>query len=716
MTDVRRAEDEGAVGRWGPAGTPIRVSRRTVIKAMAAAPVAACGLQLSECGAAVAQPVAAPRVAASPTTPISTVIVVMFENHTFDNYFAEFPGANGVMSAAAPDPLMSDINHSYSGLQQALAGGKLDGFNSHGVVSYSEKDLPILWSYARQFGLSDNFFTSAATNSTPNHLYMIAAQAGGINDTDGRGGVCGTTANHVILSMTPQGVQYLQHPCLNINSVPAELNSAGVSWRYYVQAPAWNAPGLISNLAGSPNISSNPDQILADVQSGNLASVSWVCPDDLNSDHPAHPIRPPQNWLAKLVNAVMASAYWPHAAIFVTWDDWGGFYDHVIPPVVDAYGLGPRVPLIVISPYAKPGYLSSVQGEFSSLAKFVLVNWSLPSLGQRDALDSTSDLTDFFDFSQAPIAPTTTALIPSPTMLGVLFHDLVDIKGAVEPPIGGPSTIFDFTIVYTPTTPPSAANVVIDGTPFPMTIIGTSHGSPVGTIYRYSTTLAVGTHRVEFSFTSGGRTQVLPFNGVPYRIPVMPFDVADVSRRLSGPALLGSPQTFAATYVTTSGARPSLAEVDVDGQTYSLTAVKGKPSTYEYVTSGLSTGPHYYRFRFSNGVHTGVYEFEPSPIISTFLITAPGLTPSTGTASTAFTFTITYTHYAGQPPSTALLYVDNQPYVMNQVSGSPATGAVFSLTMNLPAGAHEHFYLFNDGVTTVPEPIGPAVLAGPVVT
>jgi len=685
------------------------------MKAMVAAPVLASGIPLFDGGEAVAQPVPAPRLRATPATPISNVIVVMLENHTFDNFFGNFPGANGVQMPPAPNPLMSDINHSYAGLRQAYAGGTLDGYNAHGVVSYSESDVQILWDYARQFGLSDNFYTSTSTNSTPNHLYMVAAQCGGINDTDGKGGLCGAPANHLILSMTPGGFQYMQHPCVDINSVPAELNSAGVSWRYYVAAPAWNAVGMIRNLGGNnPNVVADTNQVVKDVQNGSLASVSWVCPKDEPSQHPAHSLGPGQNFLADLVNAAMASPYWPNIAIFVTWDDWGGFYDHVVPPVVDAYGLGPRVPLLVISPYAKPGYVSHVQAEFSSLAKFVLLNWSLPGLGQRDALSVTSDLTDFFDFSQTPTPPSTMQHITAPSMLGVLFHDLEHIKSAVDPQIGGPSTVFDFTIVYTPKTPPTAANVVIDGTPFPMTPIGTSKNVPVGTIYGYSSKLSVGSHTVTFSFTSNGQTQVLPFNDVPYVIPVMPFDVSDVSPKVS--ALLGTPQVFAAKYVAPSGTPPAVAEVDIDGTTHTLTPMPGSSDTYQYVAAGLSTGQHYYRYRFSDGTNTGVYEIEPSQLIYPFVLSGAKCAPNAGTSTTEFTFTVVYTHYAGKSPKQAFVYVDNVPYPLTLVSGAPKTGAVYSAQLTLPVGSHSYFFLFKEGVCLMADPAGKSGFTGPTVS
>jgi phospholipase C len=699
-------------GRGHDAGR--RVSRRTLIKAMAAAPVAACGVQLAGSSGAFAQPVAGPALKATPKTPISTVIVVMFENHTFDNFFGTFPGANGMQLPPAPDPLLADINHSHAHLLQCLVPGGTSGYNVNGVVGYTESDLPILWEYARRFGLSDNFFTSAASNSTPNHLYMIAAQCGGLYDTVADSGLCGSPANHLLLSMTPSGTQYLQYPCVNINSVPQELGNAGVSWRYYVESNGWNAPGFVSALASSPNIVRNSNQIVTDVQQGTLASVSWVCPQGAASDHPANPVGPAQNWLATLVNTVMASPYWASMAIFVTWDDWGGFYDHVTPPQVDAYGLGPRVPLLVISPYAKPGYISHQQGEFSSLAKFVLVNWGLPGLGQRDALSSTSDLTDFFDFGQNPQAPNALPPIVAPTMLGVLFHGEGSFKGAVQPQVGGADTDFLFSIVYTPKTAPQVAEVVIDGTAYAMKAAGHVNGNVSGTLYEYTTKLPVGDHAFSFDFTSGGQTVSLPFNGVPYPLSVLPFTVTDVSPVAN--ALYGSTQIFAATYVSPSGQPPTLAEVDIDGAAHPLTAVTGDPNTYQYTTSALSTGFHYYRFRFSDGTFTGVYEEGQTTTISPFVLRSAMVSPKSGTATTTFTFKATYTHSAGRSPTSALVYVDGTPYSMTLASGKPRTGAVYQTSLTLPVGSHSCYFVFNDGHSAFAAPFGPGVIAGPTVT
>ena len=688
-----------------------RISRRTVMKALGALPAAAALAGETNAGG---QTHASTRPgAAGGDSPITTVVVVMFENHTFDNLFGSFPGVNGVESPQAADPLCSDINHSFGAYRQALSGGSLMGGNAAGVVSYGESDVPILWSYARQFGLSDNFFTSAATSSTPNHLFMVAAQSGGIVDTNPASGQGGAPPNCLLPFLGDDGVASLQYPCVDIDSVPQALNDAGISWRYYCDDMIWMAPAYIENLAGSPNLADDPAQILTDIAGGTLADVSWVCPTETESGHPPHHLGPSQNFLAGLVNAAAQSRYWPGIAIFVTWDDWGGFYDHVEPPAVDAFGLGARVPLLVISPYARAGYVSHAQGEFSSLAKFMLGNWSLPSLGQRDALPSTSDLSDFFDFTQVPLVPSVQPPVAVASMLAVPVGVSTAEKSAVYPQIGGPSTVFHFNVAYAPPTPPTVAAVVIDGTPAPMKPRTGGNGA-AGALYTHSARLAPGTHQYYFSFAGAGSSEELPYNGVPFTVAVMPFDLED--RTDMATPLLGLPQRFAVFYNSPSGLAPTLAEVDVDGQAHPLQADPTDEGHYHLITDGLGEGRHYYRFRVSDGTALGVYEEGVTPFISPFLLSDGSVTPLSGSTGTPFTFSVVYRHYAGTLPEQALAYVDGAAQPMTLASGTAAGGAVFSAVLTLPEGRHEYCFVFNDGQTAGALPLGPGTQHGPRVT
>jgi hypothetical protein len=408
----------------------------------------------------------------------------------------------------------------------------------------------------------------------------------------------------------------------------------------------------------------------------------------------------------------MKSSYWEKTAVFVTWDDWGGFYDHVQPPVVDVWGLGPRVPLLAISPYSKPGYISHEQGEFSSFCKFVEVNWGLPNLGERDALATTSDLMDFFDFTQTPQPPYIQAMVPAPSMIGVPFHDKDIGATSLFPQTGGPSTEFQFWIAYTPKTPPDVATVVIDGTAHPMKAAGTESRPPAGTLYNYSTNLEPGTHEFYFSFTSSGRTVALPFNDVPYIVVVQPFDVTNLTS-LHNP-MLGQTHHFIISYSSPTGKPATITEVEIDGVTFEMHLQDD--GNYVYTTDALAEGLHYYRFRVSDGTTTGIYEAGLTPNVLPFVLHGPTVTPLTGSTETTFEFNINYMHYAGTAPTSALVYVDNTPYEMDMQSGDLTTGALFSATKTLSAAEHRFYFVFNDGQTANVDPIGPAYFAGPDVT
>jgi len=141
-------------------------------------------------------------------------------------------------------------------------------------------------------------------------------------------------------------------------------------------------------------------RILTDVANGQLAQVTWVVPDSSHSDHPGNNSTEGPDWVASVVNAIGSSPFWNTTAIFINWDDWGGWYDHVAPINIDNMGPGFRVPLIVVSPYAKHGYVSHTVYETASLITFVEKDFALGNLGTRDAL--ANNLLDCFDFAQTP--------------------------------------------------------------------------------------------------------------------------------------------------------------------------------------------------------------------------------------------------------------------------------------------------------------------------
>jgi phospholipase C len=655
---------------------------------------------------------------ASGSSPIQHVVIIMMENHTFDNYFGSFPGANGVTEPQAPNPPPSDYNHGSASAEAAIDGGKMDGFANHGFYQYKQSDIPNYWSYAQQFGLGDNFFTSFATSSTPNHMAMVAAQSAGMFETPVQKG-CTSLQNQLMHSRNSStGNDYWAYPCYNIKSLPDLLSSAGLTWHYYSEVPIWDPTLNIQGLNGSANDVHSVNQFANDIKAGKLANVSWITPTGQNTDHPPVALQGGENFVTQEVNAIMNSSYWSSTAIFVTWDDWGGFYDHVAPPVLDSQGLGPRVPLIVISPYAKHNYISHQLGEFSSFVKFIEWNWGLPNLGQRDALSQVSNLSDYFDFTQTPQSP----LILSPITYSQTLRtpsplQIPGVQGAVNPPIGGPGQTYKFDIVYTRTDTPAVHNVIIDGTAYSMTAMGTYTG--VGTLYQYATKLKVGQHSCSFTFSDGSGMITLPYNNVQYPLPeVDPFTMHTTISPAN--ALPGATITYTVKYTSPQGLAPTLTDVDIDGVPHTMQKTQGTNYklgvTYTYTTTSLSVGIHYYRFRFNDGSlssNGGIYEGYPAPAITPVLLAHSSVSPTSGNSSTVFTFQTTYSEGSGNAPTQATLYVDSTAYSMTYVSGSYSTGAIFQVKTTLPAGNHTFYFVFSNGQSSWGDPVGSGTYAGP---
>ena len=659
------------------------------------------------------------------STPIKNVVIIMMENHTFDNLFGRFPGANGDANLAhATNPLHNDLGHGTAETVAAIDGGKMDGFPSRGYIQYTQSDLPNYWFYAQNFALGDNFFSSMAAGSTPNHLAMIAAQTGGLYDTVSQD--CVSPANSQTFSENAQGTPepYWSFPCYNINSIPQELNKAGISWKYYGGAPIWDAPQFIQPIVNSPDNIINPNQFVKDVQAGKMAQVSWITPSGNGlTDHPPAPLQGGENFVTGIINSVMNSSYWSNTAIFLSWDDWGGFYDHVVPPTIDNVGLGPRAPLIVISPYAKAGFISHQQGEFSSFDKFIEENYGLPSLGQRDALSQIDDLMDYFDFSQTPLAPMTQPLIKYSTALKIptLNTGGKTLAGAVTPNQGSTTTNFSFDILYTLKQTPTVHNVTIDGVDHAMTKVGTTKGDA---LYQYVTTLSKSSHSYTFTFSDTTGTVTIPFNGIPMPGPdVYPFSLNDNLSAFN--ILQGQTETYQVKYISPSNTPPTRTQVEIDDVPYTMHSTGGTNYTkgviYVYKTSTLPVGQHYYRFLFddsTDGSDLDVYERSANPQVTPLLVSKTSVTPTSGPSSTQFTFQTTYTNVAGNAPTSALLYVDNTKYPMTYVSGAYATGAVYQVTTTLPTGNHSFFVTFQGNEvsgqpTTWSDPISPSVYAGP---
>ena len=351
----------------------------------------------------------------------------MQENRSFDNMFNGFPGAdtvqtgmyNGVAVPLKPTPLGNggDLDHSHVGWWRDWNHGNMDGFgHSNNMLAYSyvnPSDVAPYWALAKNFTLGDRMFQSNTGPSFGAHQYMIAGQSGGASENPtGAAWGCGAAPSAIVPVAGPNGTDLPGiFPCFDYQTMADLLDAQGITWKYY--APGSNDGFfIISAYQAIRHIFFGPDwqtdvvspetTVLTDIAAGKLAQVSWVVPTFNNSDHPGAPPLGPE-WVANIVNAIGNSQYWNSTAIFIAWDDWGGWYDHVPPPQVDNMGLGFRVPVIVVSPYAKRGYISHVTHESGSILHFTEEVFNLPSLGTRDA--SADDFSDCFDYTQTPAPP-----------------------------------------------------------------------------------------------------------------------------------------------------------------------------------------------------------------------------------------------------------------------------------------------------------------------
>lgn len=367
---------------------------------------------------------------------IQHIVFIIKENRSFDNYFGTYPGASGATSGPistgqvlplshGADRPARDLAHGWDDFITSVDNGRMDDFDvpaekpcsvNGDYLCYSQlyqQDLPNYWGYAQNFVLGDETFAAIHAESYPQHIYAVAASSGGMISSLQANGVkstnpgCDADPGVTVEILDPLGNLSNQYPCFDVPTLADTLNSAGISWKYYTPAESvWNGFISINHIRHSTQWETNVvpyQQFLIDVQGGQLPTVSWLAPDDWDSDHPTHGTCYGENWVVDQVNAIMQSPYWPNTAIFVIWDESGGFYDHVPPPDLDEYGLGPRVPFLIISAYALAGHVSHTVYSASSFLKFVEERFNLPTLGERDA--DANDMLDSFNFDQTPLPP-----------------------------------------------------------------------------------------------------------------------------------------------------------------------------------------------------------------------------------------------------------------------------------------------------------------------
>jgi phospholipase C len=321
-----------------------------------------------------------------------------------------------------------------------------------------EADIPNYYLLAKTFVLSDNFYSSLHGPSFPNHLFSIAAQSGGVEDNPlganaslpdppqagpcssstscpdpgeaglepsdvpalkQKSGVWGCDADpKVRVPVLDQEGDVIEiYPCLDIATLGDELTTAGVSWKMYAPATGvydggfqgsggyiWTVYDAIRHMRDSDAWKEHivpTEQFAIDAKAGNLPSVSWISTPSPVSEHPSASTCTGENWSVSLLQALAAGPQWPTSAMFLTWDDFGGFFDHVAPDQIDKFGLGFRVPLLVLSPYAKGGTIDHTRAEFSSVLRFIEEDFDLPALTDRDK--NAVDMTQDFDWNQTPL-------------------------------------------------------------------------------------------------------------------------------------------------------------------------------------------------------------------------------------------------------------------------------------------------------------------------
>jgi phospholipase C len=372
--------------------------------------------------------------------PIQHVIFVVQENRSFNNLFMGYPGAttqnygydtkgHKIVLRAQDLAELWDIDHFSPAFFAACDGKgklpgthcKMDGWDKEATYLPAPKDAPYAyvpkaqvdpyWKMAKQYVLADKMFASNLDGSFIAHQYVVAAYASRAVDSPDSSWGCEGGSGDKIYQLTAKRTYGSMTPaCFDNSTIGSEADGAGVSWRFYAGAidgdgGLWNSYQADSGVYDTPDWTNDvinpPSQFLTDIAAGKLASVTWITPTYENSDHPGVESSSGPAWVASLVDAVGTSPFWNSSAIFIMWDDWGGWFDPVQPVFEDYDGLGFRVPLLIISPYAKEGYVTHVQYETSSVLRYIEDNFGLATLAKSDAR-ANDPATDAFDYNQNP--------------------------------------------------------------------------------------------------------------------------------------------------------------------------------------------------------------------------------------------------------------------------------------------------------------------------
>jgi phospholipase C len=366
----------------------------------------------------------------------------------------------------------TDVNgggpHSARSAVADVDGGRMDGFiaqsesgtkgcgnhnnpqctnsDQSDVMGYKDaRDIPNYWAYAQRFTLQDHMFEPNASWSLPEHLFLVSGWSAYCTDPNDPRSCVNALQNPNRPGAGGRRSRGLQvDPVYAWTDLTYLLHANRVSWKYYVapgtepdceddgeqtcvqsaQGPGtpgiWNPLPRFTTVHQDQEVQNvqNLDHFYADAKAGALPAVSWITPNSQTSEHPPASVRAGQAYVTQLINAVMQSSDWSSTAIFVSWDDWGGFYDHVPPPAVDENGYGLRVPGLVISPYARRGFIDHQVLSHDAYLKFVEDDFlggvrldpakdgrPDPRPDVRESATELGDLTTDFDFGQSPQPP-----------------------------------------------------------------------------------------------------------------------------------------------------------------------------------------------------------------------------------------------------------------------------------------------------------------------
>ncbi|MCI4346051.1 MAG: hypothetical protein L3K07_04790 [Thermoplasmata archaeon] len=472
--------------------------------------------------------------------PIQHIVMIMQENHAYDNFFGTYclvtgaycpttgvgtptntcvpyntsnPGAGCIRPRPFPNltnAQTADLPHTWNSSHQAYDSGAMDGwfraenFQPRALSYFNGSTIPSYWNWAEQYALGDNFFSSYLSYSLSNHWAMFAGTAPPVSQQNVIGPeIAQNSTNHT----TKGPLKWFQREYLNesnatlsvADQLGADLaqNGSAPSWKYYdttlPSGPAgynaaildgetwdyWNPMAGKNETYLSPQVNAhfvNRTDILGDAGNGTLPNLAWVLPKFVESDHPISDISNGMTWVTKVINTLERSPEWNSTAIFVSWDEYGGYFDHVPPPQIDSAGLGFRVPLLIVSPYAREGYIDPQFGYFESVLHLMEWRFALPPLTPRVA--GAPLPLRAFDFSQTPRPPFT--LSPDPNLTGPYPHAFQSMPAPPKPtafsgtsngsaidlswtlPTGGGS-VDSYALQFGPPGSPAEYSVSLDG-------------------------------------------------------------------------------------------------------------------------------------------------------------------------------------------------------------------------------------------------------------